>query len=99
MEQLKVALANNRGQTQLLVDDQQVGEMEISVHNGQLTVYHTEVNPAYEGKGYAKLLLSKLVEYGRENNLKIVPLCPYVHGQFKRYPELYQDIWYTQKND
>lgn len=56
MEQLKVALANNRGQIQLLVDDQQVGEMEISVHNGQLTVYHTEVNPAYEGKGYAKLL-------------------------------------------
>lgn len=97
MEQLKVALANNRGQIQLFTDDHQAGEMEISIYNELLTVYHTEVDPQYEGKGYAKMLLSKLVEYARENNLKIVPLCPFVHGQFKRHPDLYRDIWHVQE--
>jgi predicted GNAT family acetyltransferase len=32
----------------------------------KLTVYHTEVNPEYEGRGFAKLLLEKLVSYARE---------------------------------
>ncbi|MEH6307725.1 GNAT family N-acetyltransferase [Olivibacter sp. CPCC 100613] len=98
MEQLKVKLENNRGEIQLFVADRQAGKMEISIYNGRLTVYHTEVDPEHEGKGYAKLLLNKLVEYARENHLKIAPLCPYVHSQFKRHPELYQDIWYQQEN-
>ncbi|GGG84296.1 hypothetical protein GCM10007415_16790 [Parapedobacter pyrenivorans] len=67
--------------------------MDISVSGDKLTVYHTEVDTAYEGRGFAKLLLNKLVSYARENRLMIVPLCPYVHTQFKRHPQEYADVW------
>jgi len=71
----------------------QIGEMEIAVAPGKLTVFHTEVVPEAEGKGVAKKLLSGMVAYARENRLKVIPLCPYVHAQFKRHSDEYADIW------
>jgi Predicted acetyltransferase len=80
------------GEVQLFSNEQKAGMMEISAEDGKLTVYHTEVNPEHEGKGFGKLLLDQLVRYARENNLKIVPLCPYVSAQFKRHPETFADV-------
>ena len=82
-----------KGEVQLFSGDTQIGKMDIAVQDPQLIVYHTEVDKEYAGQGLAKLLLEKLVTYGREHKLKIVPLCPYVHAQFKRHPEEYNDIW------
>lgn len=98
MEKTKVVInENNSGEIQLYSDDNKIGKMDISVKNGLLTVYHTEVNEEHSGKGFAKLLLGELVSYAREEGLKIVPLCPYVQGQFKRRPDDYQDIWYKRE--
>ncbi|RRB10447.1 N-acetyltransferase [Larkinella knui] len=74
-----------------------IGEMVVNIADGKLTVYHTEVVPEAEGHGYAKQLLDAMVTYARENNLKVVPLCPYVHAQFKRHPNDYADIWNKQE--
>lgn len=97
MERTEVVLKGRKGEIQLFLDDQKAGKMDISVIGKKLTVYHTEVNPEHEGKGFAKILLEKLVSYARENNLKIVPLCPFVHAQFKRHPELYNDVWMKEE--
>lgn len=97
MEITKVVLGNLRGEIQLFSDDKKAGKMDISVIGKKLTVYHTEVDEEYAGKGFAKILLEKLVSYGRENDLKIVPLCPYVHAQFKRNPEEYKDVWFKEE--
>ncbi|AZA75007.1 GNAT family N-acetyltransferase [Chryseobacterium indoltheticum] len=93
MERTEVVLGNAKGEIQLFSDNNKAGKMDISVIGKKLTVYHTEVDEEYAGKGLAKLLLEKLVSYARENDLKIVPLCPYVHAQFKRNPEEYNDVW------
>ncbi|WP_257657801.1 GNAT family N-acetyltransferase [Parapedobacter lycopersici] len=97
MERTEVVINhNNRGEIQLFTDDQKAGKMDIAIAGGKLIVYHTEVNPAHEGKGFARLLLDKLVSHAREHALKIVPLCPYVYAQFKRHPETYMDIWFNE---
>lgn len=95
MENTKVVLKEDRtcGEVQLFSADKKAGKMDISVADGKLRVYHTEVNAAYEGRGFAKLLLDQLVGYARDNNLKIIPLCPYVLAQFKRHPADYADVW------
>ena len=72
---------------------EQLGEMEISIDGDELTVYHTEVEPKAEGKGFAKKLLAAMVDHARKNGLKVIALCPFVHAQFKRHPEEYADIW------
>lgn len=97
METTKVVLGNVRGEIQLFSNDKKAGKMDISVIRGKLTVYHTEVDDEYAGNGFAKLLLNQLVSYARESDLKIVPLCPYVHAQFKRNPEEYSDVWFKEE--
>jgi predicted GNAT family acetyltransferase len=87
---------NGRGFFFIEKDGKQIGRMDIGVRNGNLTVYHTEVDPDHQGKGFSGALLNRMVNYARENNLKVIPLCEYVNAQFRRHPELYRDIWNTE---
>ncbi len=91
----KELILNDAGRGAFVLERQgeRLAEMEISVSDGNVTVYHTEVTDALKGQGIATQLLSKMVAYAREHNLKVIPLCPYVHAQFKRHPEEYADIW------
>ena len=82
-----------RGGFYIMEGTDQLGEMELSIHGNELTVYHTEVDPKAEGKGYAKKLLAAMVDYARKNALQVKPLCPFVHAQFKRHPDEYADVW------
>lgn len=45
---------------------------------------HTEVNEAFSGRGVGKKMLMAAVEYARENNLKIMPLCPFAKSMFEK---------------
>ena len=94
MESIKVVFTGRaHGEIQLFSDDVQAGKMNIAIADGKLTVFHTEVSPEFEGRGFAKLLLDQLVSYAKEKDLKIVPLCPYVNVQFRRHPAVYNDVW------
>ena len=94
MEEVKLHLNEKKqGAFYITDDEEQLGEMVVGVSGSTLTVYHTEVAEKAKGKGYAKKLLKEMVYYARKNNLKILPLCPYVHAQFKRHPQEYIDLW------
>ncbi len=86
---------DDKGHGAFFISDQgkQVGEMEVLLAHGRLTVYHTEVVPEAEGKGLAKKMLTAMVDYARQHQLQVIPLCPYVHAQFRRHPDEYADIW------
>ena len=94
MEEVTLALNDTKRGAFLVKDgNEQLGEMEVSISGDNLTVYHTEVASKTEGKGLAKKMLQSMVSYARENGLKVIPLCPYVHAQFKRHAEDYADVW------
>ncbi|MDQ0169333.1 GNAT family N-acetyltransferase [Paenibacillus tundrae] len=52
---------------------------------------HTFVENAYRGQGLGDKLLQAMVEYARENGIKILPLCPFAKGRFERISE-YADV-------
>ena len=94
MDEVKLILnEKNHGGFYVLDGAEQLGEMVVSISASDLTVYHTEVPAKAEGKGYAKKMLNAMVNYARTNNLKVIPLCPYVHAQFKRHTDEYADVW------
>lgn len=61
--------------------------------NDKFIIEHTEVNEGQEGNGLGKLLVEAAVNFARENNMRIIPLCPYANALFKRKPE-YSDVWF-----
>ena len=65
-----------------------------SSDDGKITIEHTIVSDELQGQGIAKKLLTRAVEYARENNKKIIPMCSYVKDQFERNEYEYEDIWY-----
>lgn len=52
---------------------------------------HTEVNSRNEGKGFGKQMLTKAVEYARENGIKIIPLCSFAKSVFEKVSE-FRDV-------
>lgn len=52
---------------------------------------HTGVPRAIGGQGVASKLIKTALDYARENNLKVVPLCSFVSVYLRRHPE-YQDL-------
>ena len=94
MNPIELKLDSNRtGAFVIEGDNERLAEMRISIANGNLTVFHTEVSDSLKGHGVAIRLLSEMVDYARKNHLKVIPLCTYVQLQFKRHPEMYQDVW------
>ena len=44
-----------------------------------------------EGKGFGKKMVTKAVEYARENHIKIIPLCPFAKSVFDKTPN-FKDV-------
>ena len=84
---------NGKGAFFVEEDGKRLAEMVVSISGSNLTVYHTEVSETLKGKGVSTQLLETMVQYVRDNNLKVIPLCPYVNVQFRRHPDKYDDIW------
>ena len=54
---------------------------------------HTEVPRIFEGQGVASKLAKTALDYARDNDLKVIPLCPFVAGYIRRHPEYQSLVW------
>jgi predicted GNAT family acetyltransferase len=55
-----------------------------SAGESKIILDHTEVDDAYRGQSIGKKILMYIVEFARENNIKIIPLCPYAKSVFDK---------------
>ena len=75
----------------LLHDGQVIGEIRYRTHPGAVALVHTDVDPAYEGHGYATQLIEAALTDLRGRGLRVVPLCPLVAAYIAKHPE-YGDL-------
>jgi len=54
---------------------------------GRIVFTHTEVPQPLEGQGVAAKLARVALDFARANNLRVVPLCPYVSSFIRKHPE------------
>jgi len=69
------------------VDGQRVGFAEFVDRDGSRTFPHTEVAPAFQGRGLATILVRHALEAARSAGLKIVPQCWMVAEFVEKNPE------------
>ena len=74
------------------VGDVVVGYSEYRrVERDRLILFHTEVDPAFEGKGYGSRLAKGVLDDIRARGLRITVKCPFMAAYLKRHPE-YGDV-------
>ncbi len=57
----------------------------------EIAFIHTEVDPAFEGRGFASQLARAALDASREQKLAVLPYCPYIRAWIKKHPE-YTDL-------
>ena len=66
-------------------DDKQAGAIFYTPGGeSKIILDHTEVDDAYRGQSIGKKILMWIVDFAREKNIKIIPLCPYAKSVFDK---------------
>ncbi len=84
----------NRSRGLFYIEDNGTKVSELTYHKKEenlIQVDHTETKMGYEHQGYASKLLDYVVNWARENKVKIEPLCPFAEVKFDENPE-YADV-------
>lgn len=75
---------NNRYEFQI---DGKIAEIDYSKSDGEIYFVHTEVPASLGGKGVGSQLAEKALEDVDRQELRLVPLCPFIAGYIKKHPE------------
>jgi len=63
------------------------GILEYVEKRGRLALSHTEVLPAFEGRGVASRLAKFGLDDARRRELGVIVICPFVRSYIERHPE------------
>ncbi|MCH7336956.1 GNAT family N-acetyltransferase [Acinetobacter sp. NIPH 2699] len=78
------------GVFKLLDGDVLAGEMAYTwAGDEMLIIDHTDVSDQFRGKGVGRQLLDALVEFVRERQVKVIPLCPFAKSVFDKDPSIH----------
>ena len=83
-------VTHNQSQSrfEIYLDSERVGLMDYLQSNGEISLTHTEVDPAHQGKQLAGILMQGLVDDVRATGgIKLVPVCSYTVMWLKRHEE------------
>ena len=93
----ETVVSNNveRSRYEIALDDQVVGFAEYFLSNGLITFTHTEIDPAFEGRGVGSQLVRQVLDDVRATGeRRVLPVCPFVKRWIQRHPD-YQDLLHS----
>ncbi|APF41466.1 GNAT family N-acetyltransferase [Neomicrococcus aestuarii] len=90
-ENLRLEHNEDRGRFDLWQGDQFIGFLGYHEEDGVVEVQHTIIDEKFGRKGYARALVTMVLEQLRTEGKKIIPQCSYVLDYLGRYPE-YKDM-------
>jgi len=76
------------------IDGELAGFAQYQLTHELIVFTHTEVDPAFEGKGVGSALARVALDDVRANGQrKVLPLCPFIKGWIGKHPD-YTDLVY-----
>lgn len=66
-------------------DGEPAGFAQYVRRGGRLTFVHTEIDPAFEGKGLGGALAKAALDDARTHALRVVPLRPFIAAYIERH--------------
>lgn len=79
------------GKYTIAVEGKTVGVADFADRDNQRVFYHTEIDPAYGGRGLATILVEEALNSARDEGKRIVPVCCMIGTVLKKHPE-FDDI-------
>lgn len=91
-----IAVENNEAAQRFEANiDGQLAVLTYRLFPRHLVLDHTEVPKPLAGQGLGTKLVRAALDFARDKQLRVVPLCPFVAGYLRRHPE-YQDLLSTE---
>jgi predicted GNAT family acetyltransferase len=73
-------------------DGQLAGFAQYKLHGDRIMIYHTEIDPAYEGEGLGSELAREALADVRSRGLMVEPVCPFIAAFIRDHPDDYLDL-------
>jgi uncharacterized protein len=88
---IEVRDAPDRRRYEAVVDGTVAGFAEYRDHDGVRVFTHTEVFPAFEGRGVGTALARGALDHVRASDRSLVARCPFIRSYIERQPH-YADL-------
>ena len=75
------------GRYAIAVEGKKVGLADFADRGDQRVFHHTEIEPAYGGRGLATILVEEALNAARDEGKRVVPVCSMVVTVLKKHPE------------
>jgi predicted GNAT family acetyltransferase len=75
-----------RGQFEIVLGDEKA-VLQYRRTENSITLIHTEVPQASRGRGLGNQLIRAALDFAHFNQLKVVPVCPFVKAYLQKHPE------------
>lgn len=84
---MKVVDNPMRSRYEARAGDQVAGYIAYRTRPGVVVLVHTEVDPAFEGRGVGSLMARSVLEALRSGGMQVDPVCPFITSYIERHPE------------
>ena len=93
-------IVNNKQQFrfEILLADGEYATLDYRWLKGSLVLMHTFVPVSARAKGIGAMLVKQVLDYAREQHLRIIVYCPFVAKYMKDHPE-YNDLVAVSGNE
>ena len=73
----------------LRIDGERLGFLEFTRPEvGLMRIEYVEVSPELRGTGLGRQLVAKAIEFAKETELRVVPICSYARAVIERDPAM-----------
>lgn len=84
---IEITDAADESRYEARIDGELAGILEYIVKHNRIALSHTEVLPAFEGRGVASKLAKFGLDEARRRELGVIVTCPFVRSYVQRHPE------------